>query len=180
LTRSKLLLLLLGLGLLAVAACTRIERPSTPSASAPPQVEEFFEHLRADVDHTWLEDESVAWLAGQSTEIRVLVAERAIRHADPVVRLIAPMQYYVMGMDGRGDEAIVELALRGDEVGAFSWSWLHDRDATMFKRRLTAIRMVVLSRYPELTPEQRTRAESLLCEEGQSCDLRAEAEALKR
>lgn len=173
-------MLLLALALLAVAACTSTERPPTPPASAPPQVEEFFRHLRADTDHTWLEDESADWLAEQPTEIRVLVAERALRDADPAIRLIAPMQYYVMGMDARGDEAIVDLALRGDEVGAFSWSWLHDRDATMFKRRLTAIRRVILSRYHELTPEQRARAERMFCEEGQSCDLRAEAEALKR
>jgi hypothetical protein len=175
---SRLQASLLALGLLVAAACSEAaRRPALPPAT--PQSKEFFAHLRADKDHAWLEESSADWLAAQPTEVRVDIAERALRDADPAVRLIAPMQFYVMHMDERGDAAIAQQALRGDEVGAFSWSWLHDRDATMFERRLTAIRLVILRRYDELTSEERANAEKMLCDEGKPCDLRAEAAALK-
>lgn len=66
-------------------------------------------------------------------------------------------------------------ALRGDEVGAFGWSWLHDSDVTLFQRRLTAIRRVILKRYDELTPKERAHVAAMLCDGDEPCDLRAEA-----
>ena len=164
--------------LLAVGLFMAAGDPALPPPT--PQSKEFFAHLRADKDHAWLEESSADWLAAQPNEVRVDIAERALRDPDPAVRLIAPMQFYVMHMDGRGDAAIAELALRGDEVGAFAWSWLHDSDATMFERRLAAIRRVILERYDGLSSKERANAEKMLCDEGKLCDLRAEAEALKK
>jgi hypothetical protein len=175
---SKMQASMLALGLFLAAGCS--EAAGKPALPAPtPQSKEFFKHLRADKNHAWLEESSADWLAAQPIEVRVDIAERALRDDDPAVRLIAPMQFYVMHMDERGDAAIAELALRGDEVGAFSWSWLHDSDATLFERRLTSIRRVILKRYDELTPKEREHAAAMLCDEGKPCDLRAEAQALK-
>lgn len=135
-------MLLLALGVLALAGCSNPQRRSAPPPPTPPQVAEFLAHLHADSNHEWLEDESANWLAAQPTEIRVPVAERALSNTDPMVRLLAPMHSYVIGMDDRGDAALAELARAAGERGTAA---VRRRPALQPARRRRCARLAAIN-----------------------------------
>jgi hypothetical protein len=60
----------------------------------------------------------------------------------------------------------VDLLLRGDDLTALAWSWLHSGTPGELERRLADLRAALAAREPTMTPEQRQRAERLLCENG--------------
>lgn len=172
--------LLLAMGVLAIAGgCARPERP-TPVVTSDARVDEFFERVRSDTDHQWLENAGDAWLANLPPESQVLIAERALHDSDPELQTLGAQLFYALGMDERGDAAVADLAIQGVDVTGFGWGWMHSGEAGLLAKRMNGIRHILLSRYEQMTPEQRTRAEKILCRKGQACDLRAEAEAQKR
>lgn len=167
--------LLLAMGVLAIAAgCAKPERP-TPVEASDARVDEFFERVRSDTDHQWLENAGDAWLANLPPESQVLIAERALHDSDPELQTLGAQLFYALGMDERGDAAVADLAIQGVDVTGFGWGWMHSGEAGLLEKRMDGIRRILLSRYEQLTPEQRIRAEEILCEEGQACDLHAEA-----
>jgi hypothetical protein len=132
---------------------------TTPDA----QAEAFFARLRADPEHEWLEASGQAWLAQLPKAARVLIAERAlVLDGQPQVQTIAPLEFYAMGMDERGDAAIAELALRGVDTSGFAWGWIHQGVPGLLERRMAGIRKLLRARYPTLSAEQRARADALL------------------
>ena len=173
-------LLVLALWLFAGIGCSTPQRTEPPPATQEAlHVAEFFDRLKSDVDGQWLDQSGGEWLASLPAASRVRIAERALQEADPEVRLVAPLQFYALGMDARGDAAVAELALAGVDVSGLTWAWLHSADRTLLERRISAIRRLMLSRYNELTPGQRARAEKMLCPKEQACDLAREAADLQ-
>jgi hypothetical protein len=164
--------------LLLAAGCVQAQR--APDAShadhANQDVAEFFDRLRDDPGHEWLEASSAQWLQDRPRETRLRIAERAMKDSDPVIRGIAPVQYYALGLDDRGDAAFAELMLDGVDLTGVAWGWLHDRDPKLLDRRMDAIKRLVLLQYERLPPEKRSRAEKLLCKKGKPCDLASMAE----
>lgn len=172
-SKTHLLASLLVVGALTIAVgCASAVRP-TPVAAADARVDEFFERVRSDPDHEWLEESSDAWLAELPVETRVQIAERTIRDSDPAVQLSGPLQFYAVGLDDRGDAAVAKLAVQGVDVTGIAWGWLHSGDAGLMDRRMAGIRRVLIAGYGQMTAEERLRAEAILCEEGQACDLNA-------
>jgi hypothetical protein len=173
--RSKTHLLALLLAIAAVTSavgCASGARPA-PAAPADARVDEFFAHVRSDTDHAWLEESSDAWLTELPAGTRIQIAERALGDPDPAVQLSGPLQFYALGMDERGDAAMAKLAVQGVDLTGVAWGWLHSGDAGLMGRRMAGIRRALIADYEQMTAEQRLRAEAILCEEGQPCDLNA-------
>jgi hypothetical protein len=137
-----------------------------PAAASSPdgQADEFLRRLAADPEQEWFEESGQEWLAQLPKEARVRVAEKAMASAEPMIQTIGAMQYYAMGMDERGDSAVAELAVRGVDTTGFGWGWMHSGEAGLLERRLAGVRKALKERYPQLTAEQRKRADELLQE----------------
>jgi hypothetical protein len=125
-----------------------------------PVADEFFALAKQDPE--WLEENGFGWLASLPVDVRLQIAERAMQQSTIEVQLLAPHQFYDLGLDERGDAALAELFLQDLDLTGFAWGWMHSGKPGLMEARLAGIRRALLARYEVLTPEQQARAKELL------------------
>lgn len=90
-------------------------------------------------------------------------------HPDAAIRIYGLQLIYQLGLDARGDQAAAERLVKGDDLTALGWSWLHSSDPTLLERRLRGIREVISSRIETMQPAERKAAEEFLCGGREEC-----------
>jgi hypothetical protein len=153
------------LGVALVAGCVDASRPVDKN------VQSFFQRVDGPGGGLWLEDESPRFIQALSPAVRGQIAERAVTHQNPDVRLFGVQQLYALGQDRRADEAAAQLVIDDVDVTGLGWAWLHSGDPTLMERRLQAIGRALTQRYPSLTPEQKRRAKKFVCDSNAHCEL---------
>lgn len=162
---------------LAVAVCLLVLPGAAcrdRTASAPdPHVEAFIRHAQSDPNHSWLEEEADDYVSALPNGTRIGIAEAALQHSDPRIRLYGVQQLYELDLATRGDEAAAELLLNGADLTGLGWAWMHSADRHLLEKRIAGISKAVLARHAAMTPEQLAMAKKFLCTKRDNCDIAA-------
>lgn len=135
-----------------------------PSSGTDSAADEFFRQVEAPQGEQWLDERARGFVADLPRPARIEIAERASTHGDADVRLYGAGLFYDLGLDTRGDQAVAGLVIRGDDLTALGWAWLHSADSTLMERRVAGISRILEVRLPRLTPAEQQRAQKFLCE----------------
>ena len=135
-----------------------------PSSGTDPAVNAFFRQVEAPQGGQWLDEHAQDFVADLPPSTRIEIAERASTHRDASVRLYGAELFYELGLDAHGDKAVAELVIRGDDLTALGWAWLHSGDSTLMERRVAGIGRILEARGPQLSQAEQQRAQKFLCE----------------
>lgn len=135
-----------------------------PSSDGDAAVRSFFRQAEAPSGDQWLDEHANGFVDTLPRATQIQIAERASTHRDANVRLYGAALFYKLGLDERGDQTAAELVIRGDDLTALGWAWLHSGDSTLMERRVEGIGRVLESRLPQLTALEQQRAQKFLCE----------------
>ena len=138
-------------------------------ATATPAVHTFFTHAEAGDGTRWLEEEADDHVARLTGDEALLIARRALAHANSDVRVYGLGLLYHLDHNDEADTAAAELLIRGDDLAGLGWGWLHSGDPALLESRLDGIRAALVRRLPSLPPERRQAAEAFLCTGQTAC-----------
>lgn len=139
------------------------------AAHGSTEVQRFFEQAEADNGLAWMETDGDAFVARLPKSSQVALAELSVEHSKPQVRLFGLVWLYRLGLEKRADSVAAALILRGDDITGLAWGWMHSSDPGLLERRLDGIKRELQSRIPSMTPEERKRADEILCEGKSEC-----------
>lgn len=139
------------------------------AAQGSTEVQGFFERIEADGGPAWMEAEGDAFVARLPRSSQVTLAELSTEHSNPGVRLFGLAWLYRLNLEQRADSAAAALVLRGDDLTGLAWTWMHSSDPALLGRRLDGIKRELRLRIPSMTPEERTRADKILCDGQSEC-----------
>jgi hypothetical protein len=147
-------------------------QPGCAGSRSDASIDTFFARAEAVDGRRWLDEEAKGYVAPLPRPTRIQLAERALSHSDPAVRLYGVELLYQLQLDDRADQAAAQLIARGDDLTALGWAWMHSGEPDLLQRRLDGIRSALTAQLPTMTPDERERAAKFLCDGEASCPHR--------